>query len=834
MTPRSWIRQLFTRTPRAVRKAPARSRPRLYLEALEDRLAPATFTVINLNDAGPGSLRQAVLDANSTAGPELINFQSGLTGTITLTSGQLFVSQDLTINGPGADLLTVSGNHASRVFELSAGGTHNFTFSGLTIANGSSDFGGGMDFAFTSGTLTIQSCVFSGNNASQVGGGLQVFGNSSATTVDISNTTFTNNQAAFAAAVDLGNATATLTNCTISGNTSTVFIGAVAVLGANPGQTSDLTLTNCTIAANSGPGVAGLAAILQGGATSATARYVNTIFANSAGGAPNVGAFGAGASVTSLGHNLSDDGSGNLTAAGDQPSTDPLLAPLGNYGGPEPTMALLPGSPAIDAGTGAPATDQRGVGRVGAVDVGAFESRGFTLGISGGNNQHTPINTAFGSALAVAVASPFGEPVQGGKVTFTAPGSGAGANFPGGNVATVSAAGQASVPVFANGSAGNYGVTAAAAGASAVAFSLTNDKGTPTLTWSNPAAISYGTALSGTQLNAGASVPGTFTYSPAAGTVLTPGNQPLSVSFTPTDTADYTTASQSVTISVTPATLTATGVSFGATAGAPFSGAVATFTNADPFGGAGTYSAQITWGDGSTSAGVISGTGSTLTVSGSHTYADPVNETVQVTISHNLGYTTPATTTATATVTSLGQNVVNGLTGTIGFWHNQNGQALIQSFNGGAWATALSTWLAAAFPNLYGSGAGANNLTGMTNAQVVAYDQTLFGLGGAKAQAQVLAVALNVYATTASLGGNAQAAADGFTVSAVGLAAYSFNVGTDGAAFGVANNTTQNVYELLQAVNRKAKNGLLYGGDATLQSECADLFTALNNAGDIG
>jgi hypothetical protein len=305
------------------------------------------------------------------------------------------------------------------------------------------------------------------------------------------------------------------------------------------------------------------------------------------------------------------------------------------------------------------------------------------------------------------------------------------------------------------------------------------------------------------------------------------------VSFTPTDTADYTTASKSVTITVTPATLTATGVSVGATAGAPFSGTVATFANADPYGSAASYTALITWGDGNSSAGVISGTGSTLTVSGSHTYADPVNEPVYVTISHNLGYTTTATTTATATVTSLGQNVVKGLTGTIGFWNNQNGQALIQSFNGGASSTALSTWLAATFPNLYGAGTGNNNLTGLKNADVAAYYQTLFGLGGAKAQAQVLAVALNVYATTLSQGGTA-GTAYGFTVSNVGLGAYSFNVGTDGAAFGVANNTTQNVYELLQTVNRKAQNGLLYGGDATLRSECADLFTALNNAGDIG
>ena len=60
-----------------------------------------------------------------------------------------------------------------------------------------------------------------------------------------------------------------------------------------------------------------------------------------------------------------------------------------------------------------------------------------------------------------------------------------------------------------------------------------------------------------------------------------------------------------------------------------------------------------------------------------------------------------------------------------------------------------------------------------------------------------------------------------------------YNVGKDGAAFGVANNTTLNVYELLVAVNRKAVNGVLYNGDATLQAQCADLFNSLNQAGSI-
>jgi hypothetical protein len=80
--------------------------------------------------------------------------------------------------------------------------------------------------------------------------------------------------------------------------------------------------------------------------------------------------------------------------------------------------------------------------------------------------------------------------------------------------------------------------------------SIVVGKATPTVTWANPAGIVYGTALSATQLNATASVPGIFTYTPAAGTVLLPGTQTLSVLFTPTDATDYTTATQTVALVV--------------------------------------------------------------------------------------------------------------------------------------------------------------------------------------------------------------------------------------------------------------------------------------------
>ena len=87
---------------------------------------------------------------------------------------------------------------------------------------------------------------------------------------------------------------------------------------------------------------------------------------------------------------------------------------------------------------------------------------------------------------------------------------------------------------------------------------LVVSKATPALTWAAPAAIPYGTALSGAQLNASVTggLAGTFAYNPAAGVVLAPGTQTLNVTFTPADSVDYTTATASVTIVVSPLTLT--------------------------------------------------------------------------------------------------------------------------------------------------------------------------------------------------------------------------------------------------------------------------------------
>src|SRR5262249_10863676 len=101
-------------------------------------------------------------------------------------------------------------------------------------------------------------------------------------------------------------------------------------------------------------------------------------------------------------------------------------------------------------------------------------SRGFTISITSGDNQQTRVNTSFPNPLAVIITSAFGEPVQAGVVTFSAPGSGASATFPSGSTATLDASGLASVSVAANGVPGRYTATAATRGAPGVTFALQN------------------------------------------------------------------------------------------------------------------------------------------------------------------------------------------------------------------------------------------------------------------------------------------------------------------------------------------------------------------------
>jgi VCBS repeat-containing protein len=192
--------------------------------------------------------------------------------------------------------------------------------------------------------------------------------------------------------------------------------------------------------------------------------------------------------------------------------------------------------------------------------------------------------------------------------------------------------------------------------------------------------------------------------------------------------------------------------------------------------------------------------------------------------------------------------IVHGQTATIGFWQNKNGQKLINALNGGPTSNALGNWLAATFPNMYG--AGANNLAGKTNKQVAEFYKTLFarsacsaaGGGPTKMDAQVMATALAVYVTNQSLAGTT-AASFGFLVTATGVGSRTFNVGTNGAAFGVANGSNVTVLDLLTAVNSRSRKGILFDLDCdsdatncletTYRTMANIVFTDINEMGDI-
>jgi len=130
------------------------------------RVHAATITVTNTNDSGEGSLRQAI--ANAAIG-DTVNFNLTYPAIITLTSGEINVTRDITIAGPGADLLAIRGNGTSRVFNL---GGSAVTLADLTVAwgNASGLDGGGIYYGFCGGMLTLTNVSVLSNTASYGGG----------------------------------------------------------------------------------------------------------------------------------------------------------------------------------------------------------------------------------------------------------------------------------------------------------------------------------------------------------------------------------------------------------------------------------------------------------------------------------------------------------------------------------------------------------------------------------------------------------------------------------------------------------------------------------------
>jgi parallel beta-helix repeat protein len=176
--------------------------------------------------------------------------------------------------------------------------------------------------------------------------------------------------------------------------------------------------------------------------------------------------------------------------------------------------------------------------------------------------------------------------------------------------------------------------------------------------------------------------------------------------------------------------------------------------------------------------------------------------------------------------------IQHGQTAGIGFWNNKNGQALIKALNGGT-GTQLGDWLAVTFPHMFGASAGGGNLAGKGNAFIAALFQSDFVVHGTKLDAQVLATALAVYVTDGTLDSTGVGTQYGFVVGGNGVATATFNVGSNGAAFGVADNSVMTVMDLLLAADAQAANGVLYGGNATLRNKANNVFSAINQAGGL-
>ena len=335
--------------------------------AVESFPAPV-YTVINLNDSGAGSLRQAILDATAFPDTNNIVFDPSLSGTITLTSGELPVTSFLNILGPGANNVAVSGNCTSRVFSITSG--LNVTIAGLTIENGTNLSGGGIfnDHSI----LTVSNCALSGNSSS-FGGGIYNngdFSSGSSAALFIQTSTFSGNISGDEGGAiyndgEFGSASATVLNSTFSGNSD--ISGGAAIWIAGTYGISTVTVSASTFSGNATDNPGGGGIHLEGPSGHAVLSIGDSIL--------NAGVASAnldnnGGTVTSLGYNLiSDGGGGLLNGPADQLNTNPRLGPLQNNGGSTMTLAPLMGSPVIDQGKAnavtslAATTDQRGVSR---------------------------------------------------------------------------------------------------------------------------------------------------------------------------------------------------------------------------------------------------------------------------------------------------------------------------------------------------------------------------------------------------------------------------------------------------------------------------------------
>ena len=316
-----------------------------------------TVTVTNTDNAGPGSLRQAVADAEDGA---TILFDPSIAGATIVLSTQLELTErSVTIEGPAAGGIVLSGAGTNRVIHVGhgpAGAPISVTLRNLTVTNGRAEAGGGI---LANGALTLDHSTVTGNQSAE------------------DPQTFTIRAAGGGIGINAGNVT--LVNSTVSGNSADTHGGGIGFyLVGIGGASGALTLVNSTVVGNSAASAGGL--MLSEGDGSGTTVVVlrNSIVANNTATTPgtdNCQFASSGIAYVLFGTNLSSDESCGAAGTG-MIVADPELGALTANGGPTRTHNLLDGSPAIDAATDCTVSDdQRYVARPrgAACDIGAVE-----------------------------------------------------------------------------------------------------------------------------------------------------------------------------------------------------------------------------------------------------------------------------------------------------------------------------------------------------------------------------------------------------------------------------------------------------------------------------
>lgn len=316
--------------------------------------------------AGNCTLRAAIQEANQLAGADTITLPAGVfqlslsgSGEEAAATGDLDITDDLTITGAGATSTTIDGGGLDRVFDVAPNGTPlSVVFNSLAIRNGMASGVPGGAIRVNLGTVVLNDCSLSGNRSDANGGAINNAGNLTLNRCTLSANTASGNGGGLYNA-----STVALNNTTLSGNTATS-------LGGGLYNATTATVLHATLALNG--------ATSGGGLYNAGSATLKSTLLNA-----NTGSNCAG-TVGSNGSNLDSGTSCAFSAAGDLSNVNPLLGALTDNGGTTATHALSSGSPAIDAAdnTGCPATDQRGVARpvdgngdsVAACDIGAVET----------------------------------------------------------------------------------------------------------------------------------------------------------------------------------------------------------------------------------------------------------------------------------------------------------------------------------------------------------------------------------------------------------------------------------------------------------------------------